>query len=122
MASKHNFLEATATRRSTVTLKKESPIPDSRIVEIIQHAIKHAPSPFHVQSSRAVILLHGEHDKLWGMTYDQNKKATPPEIFQFLEPNLKAYRASYGTVSHPSCLQFLFPPTLTPLLHPLDTT
>jgi predicted oxidoreductase (fatty acid repression mutant protein) len=98
MASDISFLDATVLRRSTITLKKESTILYSRIVEIVQHAVKHSPSTFHVQSCRAVILLYREHEKLWDISYEHNKKNSPPPIFERLRPNLEAYKASYGTV------------------------
>jgi len=99
MASKHSFLEATVIRRSTIDLKKESTIPDSRIIELIKHAVLHAPSPFNSQTTRAVVLLHQDHEKLWDIAYEYNSKTSPPEIFNTrLGPNLKAYKASYGTV------------------------
>ncbi|KAI4127280.1 MAG: hypothetical protein LQ338_003284 [Usnochroma carphineum] len=99
MASKFSFLEATVVRRSTIDLKKSSPISDERIIEVVKHALLHAPSPFHVQSTRAAVLLHEEHEKLWDMVYEHSSKTAPPEMFNSrLGPNLKAYRASYGTV------------------------
>jgi uncharacterized protein len=99
MAAKITFLEATVIRRSTITLKKESPIPDSRIIEIVKHSVLHAPSPFHVQSCRAVVLLHADHEKLWDIAYEHNRQTAPPPLFERLGPNLKAYKQSYGTVS-----------------------
>ncbi len=100
MASEHSFLEATVVRRSTIDLTKESPIPDSRIIELIKHTLLHTPSAFHAQSARAVILLHSDHEKLWDMAYTASQKATPAELFnaRFI-PNLTAFKNSYGTVS-----------------------
>lgn len=99
MASTLSFLEAVTLRRSTITLQKASPIPDSKIIEIVQESVKHAPSPFHVQSARAVVLLHKEHEKLWDIVYEHTKKTAPPPVFnERLGPNLEAYKASYGTV------------------------
>ncbi|KAK4690161.1 uncharacterized protein P7C71_g6561, partial [Lecanoromycetidae sp. Uapishka_2] len=99
MASKFSFLEATVMRRSTIDLKKDSTIPDSRIIEIVNHAILHTPSPFHVQSTRAVVLLHGDHDKFWDMAYAHAEKNYPPEMFQGrIVPNLKSFKGSYATV------------------------
>ena len=94
------FLDATVLRRSTVNLKKESTISDARIVEIVQHAILHTPTPFDAQSTCAVVLLHKDHDKLWDMIYEHAKKIYPPDLFEArLGPNLKANKGSYGTVS-----------------------
>lgn len=100
LASKLSFLEATVVRRSTIDLKKESSIPDGRIVELVKHSLLHGPSPFHVQSGRAVVLLHEEHEKFWDMAYEATRKAAPEEMFNAtFVPNLKAYSKSYGTVS-----------------------
>ncbi|KAF8899483.1 nitroreductase [Gymnopilus junonius] len=93
-----SFLEAIKIRRSTLTLAKESPISDERIVHVVKHAIKYAPSPFHVQSCRAIVLFGAEHDKLWGLGLKRAKKLMPPEVFARSEPKIQEYKAAYGTV------------------------
>ncbi len=100
MASKTSFLDATLHRRSTITTKKESPIPDARIVELVKHSILHTPSPFHVQSTRAVVLLHQDHDKLWDIIYENAQKTYPPELFEKFSPNIKLYKGAYGSVKY----------------------
>mgnify|MGYP003101354470 CR=1 FL=1 len=52
------FREALRHRRSYYALAPESPIDDARIEEIVRFAIKHVPSAFNSQSTRAVLLLH----------------------------------------------------------------
>lgn len=100
MASKISFLEATVIRRSTVDLKKASPIPDARIIELVKHTILHTPSPFHVQSARAVVLLGHDHEKLWDMALAHRKLSDPPEFFASrITPNVNAFKGAYGTVS-----------------------
>lgn len=37
------FLDAMLTRRSIYKLSKEAVIPDDRVVEIVNHAVKHVP-------------------------------------------------------------------------------
>ena len=59
------FREALRHRRSYYALAPESPIDDARIEEIVRFAIKHVPSAFNSQSTRAVLLLHEHHDELW---------------------------------------------------------
>ena len=99
MASKISFLEATVIRRSTIELKKESTIPDSRIIEIVKHSILHTPSPFHVQSGRAVVLLHKDHEKFWDLALEHRRKSDPPEFFtNRITPNVLSFKGSYGTV------------------------
>ena len=100
LLSQHTFLEATVLRRSTITLKKASPLPDPQIISLIKHSLLHTPSPFHVQSARAVVLLHSEHEKFWTMAYTASQAATPVQLFEtkFI-PNLEAFKGAYGTVS-----------------------
>jgi len=98
MASTTSFLAATQARRSMYALAKESPISNERIIEIVEHAIKHAPSPFNVRSTRCVVLLGAEHDKLWEHAYEITEKTTPQAI-GILGPKIKGFGAAYGTVS-----------------------
>ena len=37
----------------------------AQIEEIVRFAIKHVPSAFNSQSTRAVLLLHEHHEELW---------------------------------------------------------
>ena len=119
LASKYNFLEATIHRRSTITTKKESPIPDSRIVELVKHSILHTPSPFHVQSTRAVVLLHKDHDKLWDIAYENvEKTAPPPALYEKLTTSIKLYKGAYGSVRRLALL-ISYPAVITLALDPL---
>ena len=93
------FLDATVVRRSVVQIKAETVIPEERIVEIVQHAILHAPSPFHVQSCRAIVLFNDEHRKMWDVAKETVVTTMPPFVFASLEHKLKEYRGGYGTVS-----------------------
>jgi uncharacterized protein len=93
------FLKAIKIRRTILSLAKESPIPDSRIVMMVNHAIKHAPSPFHVQSCRAIVLFGEDHEKLWDFGYEETKKALPPHVFENYAAKIKGFRDAYGTVS-----------------------
>lgn len=78
------FLQAVEHRRTVYALGKESPIPDARIQEIVEFAVKNCPvspksalcktwemltafsprqSSFNSQSTRAVLVLGKNHDK-----------------------------------------------------------
>lgn len=100
MAYQIPFLEAIKMRRSVLSLAKESPIPDKRIVMCVNHAIKHAPSPFHVQSCRAIVLFGEDHEKLWDFGFAETKKNMPPHIFETVIAKIQGYRDAYGTVSY----------------------
>lgn len=59
-----SFLTAVANRHSNYTLLNESPITNSRILEIVHHALAHGPSPFNVRSARCLILFRDHHTNL----------------------------------------------------------
>lgn len=98
-AYKVPFLEAIKIRRSILSLSKESPISEDRITLLVNHAIKYAPSPFHVQSCRAIILYGAEHDKLWDIAMEEARKNMPAPVFAQSESKIQGYRDGYGTVS-----------------------
>ena len=99
MASKSTFLQDVEARRTVYALAHESTIPDSRIEEIVKHAILHVPSAFNTQSARAVVLLRDQHEKLWDIAYQAAKATAPPEMFAKLyEPRIAGFRGGYGTV------------------------
>jgi predicted oxidoreductase (fatty acid repression mutant protein) len=101
MASTTPFLTAVASRRSVYTLTKESPIPNNRIIDIVNEALKHAPSPFNVRSARCIVLFGEEHTRLWQAAYKITEETTPGAI-GILGPKIKGYEEAYGTVSHNS--------------------
>jgi predicted oxidoreductase (fatty acid repression mutant protein) len=108
MAYQTPFLSAIKVRRSILSLAKESPISDDRIVMCVNHAIKHAPSPFSVQSCRAIVLFGAEHEKLWDIGMEESKKTLPPPVFAQYESKIQGFRDAYGTVSSLFSNRFAF--------------
>lgn len=97
MADKLSFLEATKTRRSLYSLSKESPIPDSRIISIVEHAIRYTPSPFNARSCRCIILFGADHDKLWDMGAAGIQRCMSTAV-DILGPKVQGFHAAHGTV------------------------
>lgn len=93
-----NFYDAIKERRSIYSISKESPISDEKIKEIVEYSVKHVPSPFNSQSSRAVVLLGESHDKLWDITMEALRKIVPEENFASTEQKVNSFKAGYGTV------------------------
>jgi len=117
--SANAFLDAVKHRRSHYALEAKSPVPDSRIVEIIQETVKHVPSryrspspspPFaatrtharprsyNSQTARAIVLLGEEHRKLWDITTECLRAIVPAEAFTATEKKLHGFKSAYGTV------------------------
>lgn len=96
--SNHNFLEAVKERRSIYSISKESTVTDAQITEIVEQAVLHSPTSFNSQSSRAVVLLGEQHDKLWDITTETLRKIVPAESFEGTAQKLASFKAGYGSV------------------------
>lgn len=93
-----NFFEAVADRRSFYGINKETVISDERIKEVIEHAIKHTPSAFNSQSTRVILLLDKQHDKLWNITKEALRKIVPVDKFRSTEEKINSFGNGYGTI------------------------
>ncbi|KAE8154305.1 Nitroreductase-like protein [Aspergillus avenaceus] len=96
--SRSTALAALTARRSYYSLLRESPIPDSRIQSILSEVMHKTPSAFNSQSTRTVLLLKSEHDRLWSLTKDVLLERIGPERFQNSVAKLDSFKAAYGTV------------------------
>lgn len=93
------FLDVVKGRKSLYALTGDSPIPDSKIQEIVEFAILHAPSTYNVQSARAVVLLGEQHVKLWDIALKHMEPALEGSPMKdHIVKRIAAHRASYGTV------------------------
>ncbi|EAL89796.1 conserved hypothetical protein [Aspergillus fumigatus Af293] len=70
MSNTDTLIELAKARRTIYKLGKNSPVPDSKIEEVVNAAIQHVPSSFNTQSTRLVVLLHAEHERLWEIVID----------------------------------------------------
>jgi predicted oxidoreductase (fatty acid repression mutant protein) len=93
-----DFYTSIQERRSIYGISKEVTVSDERIVEVIEHSVKHTPSAFNSQSARAVILFGKNHDKLWDLTKEELKKIVPEDQFAGTEEKINSFKNGYGTV------------------------
>lgn len=93
-----DLYEAMLKRRSVYALKNEIPLKDERLIEIVQYCVKHTPSPFNMQSPRAVVLLGQNHKKLWDIVMQTLKAIVPPAKFAPTEEKVNSFAAGYGTI------------------------
>ncbi|EXJ89043.1 hypothetical protein A1O3_02107 [Capronia epimyces CBS 606.96] len=97
------FLQLVEQRRSNYTLSAESTIPDAKVVEIVQAAIKWAPASYNVQSARAVVLFRDQHRQFWDLAATHiaaHVKNLPLDeaTKAFLVGRMAGFKAAYGTV------------------------
>jgi predicted oxidoreductase (fatty acid repression mutant protein) len=92
------FTTAVQERRTFYSIDKNIKTTEAKIQEVVEFAIKHAPSSFNSQTSRAVILFKEQSDKFWQLTSDILKGIVPAENFAPTEAKMKGFGAGYGTV------------------------
>lgn len=64
----------------------------------MQHAVKHVPSSFNSQSSRAIVLFGDAHKKVWDITLDVLKARLPADMYAYTEGKNRGFLAGHGTV------------------------
>lgn len=92
------YLDALKKRRTQYSLGRNVSLAKEALVALIQDAIKHSPSSFNSQSSRAVILFGEQSERLWQIAVDEVRKVAPAEGFEKTEGKLKSFAAGVGTV------------------------
>ena len=97
-----SFLSSVVARRTVYQLSASSPIPDSKILEIVNEAVKHSPTSFNSQSSRAVVLFGDEQKKVWDIAKEAIKGVVPAEAYPASEVRLNGFQAAYGSVPTPA--------------------
>lgn len=94
----NSHLASIKKRRTQYALGKNLPLAKEQVAELIREAVKHTPSSFNSQSSRAVILFGAESDKLWNIAKEELRKIVPADAFAQSEAKLDSFAAGAGTV------------------------
>ncbi|MEN5277051.1 nitroreductase family protein [Brucella sp. TWI432] len=94
----NSYIGALKQRRTQYALGKVLPLSKEATAELIKEAIKHSPSSFNSQSSRAVILFGAESDKLWNIAKEELRKIVPADSFGDTEAKINSFAAGAGTV------------------------
>ena len=90
----HSFTK----RRTQYALGKQLPFSQEAAANLIQEAIRQAPSAFNSQSSRAVILFGAQSVKFWDLVKEALRPMVPAESFGATEHKLASFAAGAGTV------------------------
>ncbi|MBK0081148.1 nitroreductase family protein [Kosakonia sp. S58] len=92
------FLALAKARRSIYALGKDLPVSHEEAIATIKEAIRQAPSAFHSQTLRALILLDHEHERFWELVRAQMRNVIPAESFHATADKLDGFSAAAGTV------------------------
>jgi predicted oxidoreductase (fatty acid repression mutant protein) len=94
----HSFLEAFRRRRSVYAVTPASPISDAEIQALVEETMRVTPSAFNSQSTRLVLLLASQHQRLWDMTTEVLRAVVPSDGFQETKARIESFRRGHGTV------------------------
>jgi uncharacterized protein len=92
------FKEALKHRRSYYSIGNQSPVSDKKIEEIVKYAVTHVPSAFNSQSTRVVVLLGENHQKLWSIVKETLRKIVPAAAFDSTEAKIDSFAAGYASL------------------------
>ena len=85
-------------RRTFYAIGKDPVLSDEGIVGLVEDSVRNAPSAFNSQSSRVVVLLGKEHDRLWDITTEALRVIVPEASFASTAQKMEAFRGGYGTI------------------------
>ncbi|KAG5929034.1 hypothetical protein E4U42_007345 [Claviceps africana] len=92
------LLQMAKSRRTIYFLNKTLPIPNSRVVELVNETTLHTPTSFNSQTTRVVVLLGSDHDKLWDITTSTLRAIVPDAAWKHTEDRMTGFKGAAGTV------------------------
>ncbi|KAJ7288470.1 nitroreductase [Mycena rebaudengoi] len=92
------YLSAIATRRTNYAITPKSTISDTKLEAIVKEAVKHSPTPFNIQSSRAVLVLGADNARLWGLIKESALQGIEGEAKTTKGSQIDAFSNGYGSV------------------------
>ncbi|MDL2252603.1 nitroreductase family protein [Ruminococcaceae bacterium OttesenSCG-928-I18] len=92
------FLEAVRKRQSIRVLGKPIAIDDRELVRLLGELIMNLPTANNMQSTRMVLLLGEEHNKLWDIVLETLKKQPGSNIGERTEKKLAGFKAGHGSI------------------------
>jgi len=93
------FFETLEHRRTIYDISNETTIPDSKVIDIVEKAVKHSPSAFNSQTTRAVVLFGSHHNKLWDIAIQSVLTTQGAERGKNrIDKTEKSFKGGYGTV------------------------
>lgn len=79
--SSAQFFAALKARRSVYALKASSPISDAAICELVEAALRLAPTPYNSQTPRVALVFGDKHKRVWDAMWAENQKTFPSGTF-----------------------------------------
>jgi len=92
------ILQSIEKRRSCYALSAKSTLSDQELKDLLERAVKYAPSSFNSQSTRAVLLFGEGHHALWHIVRESLRAIVPADKFAPTDEKVSSFEAGYGTI------------------------
>lgn len=100
MSGSEQYFQAVENRRTYYALSNEAILTDEQLTALVQRAVKHSPTSFNMQQSRAVLVTGKAHQRLWDVVTEAWNREEKDEAARdgFKAKVDAAYRPGYGSV------------------------
>ena len=92
------FMQALIQRRSEYSLDPNIGVSFQTIVDMVADVAVHVPSPYNVQSHRALVLSGEDHGDLWNIVRESLVEKIGEERFESSRSRIDSFAAAAGTV------------------------
>ena len=94
----HSFIDALKQRRTQYALGRGVSQDRATIEALVKDAMRHTPSSFNSQSSRALILFGAQSERFWTLVEEALRPIAPKDGFDRTVAKLAGFAAGVGTV------------------------
>lgn len=93
-----NYIDIIKQRRSVYDLHKHLPISENKLMRILEDVITESPTAFNMQSSHVIVLMDGQHERLWNIVTKTLKDIVPSNKFEPTQKKMDMFSNAKGTI------------------------
>ena len=93
-----SYIDIIKQRRSVYDLHKHLPISENKLMRILEDVITESPTAFNMQSSHVIVLMDGQHERLWNIVTKTLKDIVPSNKFEPTQKKMDMFSNAKGTI------------------------
>ena len=93
-----SYIDIIKQRRSIYDLHKHLPISENKLMRILEDIITESPTAFNMQSSHVIVLMDGQHERLWNIVTKTLKDIVPLDKFEPTQKKMDMFTNAKGTI------------------------
>lgn len=93
-----SYIDIIKQRRSVYDLHKHLPISENKLMRILEEIITESPTAFNMQSSYVIVLMDGQHERLWNIVTKTLKDIVPSDKFEPTQKKMDMFSNAKGTI------------------------